>query len=133
MFEKIIQNKRYIIIGVIIFSLGCAVGWHMSGGGYDADTGAKYQTFINELEQARRINDDITNELKRSSATIADCNRTIAKLEKGISRAETATSTATGILQQNDGIITEAIRINRENQSILHGILEGSQTENNKP
>lgn len=126
------KYKNYIIC-IVVFLLGCYAGWYMSGSGSDPSAGASYQTVVNELEQARRINDDLTNELKRSATTIADSNRTIAILEKGINRAETATSTATGILQQNDILITEAIRINRENQSVIHGILEGSQKENNKP
>lgn len=129
MFEK---YKNYFIC-IVVFLFGCYAGWYMSGGGSDPSAGASYQTIVNELEQARRTNDDFANELKRSATTIADCNRTIASLEKGINRAETATSTATGILQQNDVIIAEAIRINRENQSIIHGILEGSQEKDNKP
>jgi len=130
--ETLLKYKNYLIC-IVVFLCGCYAGWYMSGSGSDPSTGASYQAVVNELEQARRTNDDLSNELKRSATAIANSNRTIANLEKGISRAETATSTATEILQQNDGLITEAIRINRENQSIVHGILEGSKKENNKP
>lgn len=126
-------DTKTIIILLVVFLLGCASGWYMSGGGFDSSGGTEYQTIVSELDKARRDNENLTAELNRSAAIIASNNSRITSLQERVGRAEASASTAYGLLQQNDSLLKEAERISGEDKRLLRSILERSKEENKKP
>jgi methylthioribose-1-phosphate isomerase len=126
-------DKKTIAVAVLALLIGGVAGWYLSGGGHDSSAGAAYQAVVAELDQARRNNNDLTNELHRSAAVLVEANRTIESLGIGLREAQASASATYGLLQQNDSLIAEARRIAQEDQRILRGILEGSQSKNKEP
>ena len=96
--------------------------------------------WASRLTEAKRDNENLKAELKRSSEAVIAGNKRITSLEtelryngERLARAEESARYAFSLLQDNDQLITEAGRIAERYQQLFSGIQQADKSQNQKP